>query len=242
MKLNELISASSVDTKLDYHKNLNAALWHNFKLFPEVRKKLLLIAEQYIKFLKINKELVDDIVIVGSNVGYNWTKYSDIDLHVIVDEERVSLNPVLREEYFAAKKKIWNDDHDIKIHGFDVELYAQDISEGYENKNGVYSILHNHWLQRPTYEQPTYNDHLVKLKSARYMNKIDKMFEDKDVISLKSVKRLKDKIKDMRKESLHTGGQFSIGNLVFKTLRNNDYLDKLSEVYRYVFDKKFSLK
>ena len=49
------------------------------------------------------------------------------------------------------------------------------------------------------------------------------------------------KIKDFRKSGLDCeDGEFSVGNLVFKLLRRNGYIEKVMKIKRYAYDKQFS--
>ena len=108
---------------------------------PEIRKKLLEISDDFIETLGV-KFFIHDIVLTGSLANYNWSNYSDVDLHILIDYEETKFNLDLIKEFFDAKKNIWNEKHDVIIKGFDVEIYVQDISEEHVS-SGVYSILHN---------------------------------------------------------------------------------------------------
>ena len=70
---------------------LNPVLWSNDTLKPLVRFKLLSIAKDFIKSLKVPNLKLQDITISGSNAGYGYSKYSDIDLHLIVDVDNEEL-------------------------------------------------------------------------------------------------------------------------------------------------------
>ena len=76
------------------HGELNPKLWVDDKLRNDLRKGFLKIAHHFYEFLEIDVP-IQDIILIGSNANYNWTKYSDIDLHVIVNYL----------EIFACKKK-----------------------------------------------------------------------------------------------------------------------------------------
>ena len=51
----------------------------------------------------------------------------------------------------------------------------------------------------------------------------------------------KDKIKNLRRTGLYTGGQYSIENIVFKVLRRNGYLGQLFDLIGRSYDKIMSL-
>jgi hypothetical protein len=52
---------------------------------------------------------------------------------------------------------------------------------------------------------------------------------------------IKQKIKKMRGDSIAKSGEFAFGNLVFKELRNQGYLDKMDTYQKSNQDKALSL-
>ena len=52
---------------------------------------------------------------------------------------------------------------------------------------------------------------------------------------------IKGKLFKLRRQSLSEGGEFALGNLVFKSLRNKGYIDKLNDYMTNVTDKNLSL-
>ena len=85
------------------------------------------IANDFIDGLPFNVT-IQDVRFTGSLANYNWSKYSDIDLHIVVDFEELDDNKELVKEMFDAKRLRWNEHHDIKIKGYEVELYVEDDS------------------------------------------------------------------------------------------------------------------
>ena len=66
--------------------NLNPKIWDNDQsLNSRVRQHLEKIAKVFITKTKIPTGVISDIILTGSLAGYNWSNYSDVDLHVIVD-------------------------------------------------------------------------------------------------------------------------------------------------------------
>jgi hypothetical protein len=115
-------------------ETLNPKVWENpanpdkATIIPKVRKALLKIAEEFIDYLG-EDVFVEDVVLTGSLANYNWSEFSDFDLHVHVDLQQYEDDAELYKELYNLKKQIFNDKHDIKIYGYDVELYAQDTEE-----------------------------------------------------------------------------------------------------------------
>ena len=100
-----------------FNDHLNPRLWDsNEHLKPEVKAQLLLIAEDFREFLGVTDLDLEDITISGSNAAYTYTPSSDIDLHLVVN---MPADAVYRE-LFDAKKFQYNEQHNIKIGGYDV--------------------------------------------------------------------------------------------------------------------------
>lgn len=225
---------------LQYHNELNPNLWENNKLKDEVKEKLLQIADVWTKFAKIPSEAVEDVLVVGGNANYNYTPYSDIDLHILIDKDKIADCPEILDEYLRDKKQLWSHSHDIKIYSHDVEIYAQDLSEQVPPNQGSYSIVSDQWINEPKLEEVNLEDPEIQLKVQDYMHKIDSMIQSN--ASDDSFDKLKKKFKEMRSAGLKQSGEFSIENLVFKELRNLGYFDKVNEYVRSRQDQNLSLK
>lgn len=233
----------------DAQEELNPKIWENrngeFSMNPKVREKLLEIANLFIDFLGVDV-LITDIIMIGSLVNYNWSKYSDIDLHIVVNYGQFPDNTKdLYVEFFDLKKVIFNDRHDIKIFGYDVECFVQDEVET-TFSSGIYSIYYDMWVNEPKKVSTKNVDlDLVKEKAEQWMRVIDGVVDnikDEDPDTIKSlVKKYKQKLKKFRNCGLEKGGELSIENLVFKLLRRNGYIGKLYDIPTEVVDKKLSM-
>ena len=218
-----------------FHDTLNKNLWNKEELKPEVAKKLKEIAKAFIEFLEVPEEAIRDVVITGSCASYNYTPQSDIDLHLLVDFDKVHKDCPIVGNYLLSKKSEFNNNHDIFIYGIPVEVYAESIDN--ENvHNGLYSIKNDKWIDKPQKLKPVDNDVAV---NAKY-----KEFEEaaENVGDGKIANELIQKIKKMRKAGLEKAGEFSVENLVFKKLRNNGIIGKLMNIKKEEFDKELSLK
>jgi len=225
---------------LQYHDQLNPDLWENNKIKEEVRSKLLQIADVWSKFAKIPAEAIEDVLVVGGNANFNYTPYSDIDLHILVDKDKIADCPEILDEYLRDKKQLWAHSHDIKIYNHDVEIYAQDTSEQVPFNQGSYSLVKNEWLNEPKHEEVNLEDPEISLKVADYIHKIESMISSN--ASDESFDKLKKKFKEMRSAGLKKAGEFSVENLVFKELRNLKYLDKVNDYITSRQDENLSLK
>jgi hypothetical protein len=61
------------------HPQLEPTVWRDKKLDPQIRDRLLEIAQNFIGALSKDVE-IRDIHITGSLANYNWSSYSDLDL------------------------------------------------------------------------------------------------------------------------------------------------------------------
>ena len=217
----------------------------HYQMRPKVRSRLLEISTLFIEFLGVDI-VVDDIVMTGSLANYNWSNYSDVDLHVMVDFKQFNEKELpLYKELFTLKKTVFNDKHDIKIFGYDVELYVQDSNEEHFS-SGVYSVLNDEWINEPKQEDVKIDTALIKSKSEQWMNIIDGVIENVKDESIEDatriIKKYRDKLKKYRTCGLEKGGEYSDENLVFKVLRRNGYIEKLISSQNKHVDKNLSLK
>lgn len=238
-------------SSFDFQDQLNEEIWQNpktpkvAKLHKKVRERLLEIAYEYQEFLDVDI-VVDDVFMTGSLANFNWSDYSDIDLHLIVDFTQIPKDQLdLYKDLFKLKKTLFNLQHNIKIYGFDVELYTQDLHEEHTS-GGIYSVLHDKWVIVPKYEDFEVDRKLLLTKAQSWMDKIDSVIEDSkdDELSLANEKlsKLKEKIKEYRTSGLKDGGEISYENLVFKYLRRNGYIQKLFDFQIEKMDTELSLK
>jgi hypothetical protein len=234
MNIHELSTYNLADA-VKFHRRLNPRIWgRDEQLLPEVRDKLLAIAADFQEFLGVEDLDVQDITISGSNAAYSYTKNSDIDLHLIV---AMPDNPVY-QELFNAKKYQYNDEHNIKIGGADVELYVQPADQTHISQ-GVYSIRDNKWISIPQRKRAQVDDACVRDKVASLDARIHSAVRSKN---LEAVTRLWDKIKAMRKIGLEQHGEFGCENISFKLLRNNGCIKLLKDTKTALEDRELSLR
>lgn len=232
---------------------LNPKIWINGEINSKVRLRLLEIADDFIDTLEVNWVKPKDIILTGSLANYNWSKFSDFDVHVVIDFEEVDDRVNFVKDYFDSKKKIWNEQHEnLKIYGFPVEMYVQDSNE-FHTASGVYSLELGEWLKKPVkngIQAIKLNKFYIKEKALKYISKIDALYDaserETDENKLEqialSANELFRKIKSMRREALKRGGEMSSDNIVFKALRRTGHIGKLSDVKTKTYDKIFSIK
>lgn len=217
-------------------KELNPKLWEDKKLKRDVREAIIDIVSEFMDNLIIPVEILD-VRVVGSNASYNYTEHSDLDVHIISNLELVGSPTEIVQALYNSERSNFNRTHSIKIKGIDVELYVEDVNSSVTS-NGIYSVIDDIWIKEPQ---------IIKERSV----KIDKK-ELRDLVN--SVKSVldggdSDDIKDcinmlylMRKDSIAIDGEYGVGNLLFKEIRNRGLLSALKDKYNEMISDELTLE
>lgn len=252
------ISPEDVDlSSFNIKRRLNPKFWVDGHLDSRIRLKLMDISDDFIEYLGIDPHIVKDVLMTGSLANFNWCEeFSDIDLHVLLDYSDVDENTEFVKQYFMSQKNSWNNEHgDIKIFGFPVEVYVQDVNEKHDS-SGVYSLDKDKWLVEPDRDvlaTSKVNKAFIKDKVSDYTNKIDKLIylyekakDDEYKLGKIAEKAnvLWDEIKNSRKKGfeISNGKEINNFNIIFKTLRRFDYLDKLYQLKTKTYNKLNSIE
>lgn len=240
--LRERIEKAALQS-FEVQDNLEPNIWEDGKLNPEVRDNLLKIARDFLIDLPFEIE-PEDITLTGSLANYNWSKYSDVDLHIVIPFSAIDENVELVRELFRSLQTNWNAKHDIRMSGYEVEIYFQDSEEPHIS-TGLYSIQDDEWIRRPRKETISL-DYANMEKKARDLSdrisEIEKMLDTEDLDTvLDAIDRLRQKVRNMRKTGLESTGQYSVENLAFKVLRRSGELDRLADLKAKAYDETLSL-
>lgn len=244
--LEELADPDKINVGSLHQKDkLNSKFWDvRDKLDSEVSDVLYSIAKEFFQSLKLDPRIkMKDVTLTGSIASYNWSNASDVDLHILLNFNDLD-NIDLLKDYFKEKTINWNNRHKIFIKGFEVEIYIQDANEPHYSL-GIYSIKDNRWIKKPSKFSVKIDDQAIKRKASNLMEQIDDIYDDfaehQYRTAKKNADRLMKKIKKYRRSGLEKDGVYSVENLVFKVLRRNDYLGKLSSLRIMSYDKTMSL-
>lgn len=227
---------------------LNSKIWIGGKINSKVRLRLLDIADDFIESLNVWWVNVSDIILTGSLANYNWSRFSDFDLHILIDFSKVDERTDFVREYFNTKKNEWNNVHEnLKIYGFPVEVYVQDTNEEH-TASGVYSLNRNEWVVEPVKDNIKaikLDKYFIKEKTMKYIKiitslkkQVDETNDDAELRLLsKKVKGTFDILKGLRKEGLKARGEMHPYNIIYKFLRRLGYLDILLDLKAKTYDK-----
>ena len=228
----------------DLQPDLNQKIWNaDDEIRPGVKGALMDIVEEFLEGLDLDVDL-KDIVVTGSIANYNWSRFSDIDLHILVDFAEINDNKKMVKKFFDAVRSNWNKLHHIEIKGHEVEIYVQAHNEPHVS-TGVYSLLNDRWLVKPKKIKPEIDKATAtkKMRSiAREVGKLSAIYDSKQYQeAFDSATRIKEKIKRMRRSGLDQTGIYSPENLAFKMLRRSGDIEQLFSIYTQSYDKLYSM-
>ena len=208
---------------------------------------MLEIVDEFLADLKEQdiKIKVDDILFIGSNASYNYTKDSDIDLHILANTKSTEYTTEVATALYSAYRSLFNKNLDITLYDIPLEIFVE-TEDSARVSNGIYSVKKNKWLKKPVAEDiPEYDtkalDELVDKWEADCKNLIADIKADKLNDENKVVKMLEDIYEKLRKKGI-AKGEYSIENLAFKELRNKGYLDQLKDFRNELVSKRLSLE
>ena len=233
-----------IEDVLTIHDTLNPKFWASEQLKKQVLINLRSVAQDFFNDLELEDVMFDDITFTGSLANFNYTKFSDIDLHILVDFKSIDENEDLVKEFFNGKTSNWNNKHRIMIFDHEIELYVQNSSEPHHS-TGVYSIANEDWIRKPVRQEPEIDLKMVERKVKSFIDMIEraedlydaKKYLDAHSFSLKLIK----KIKKFRQSGLEDKGEYSYENLTFKYLRNREHMKRLFDLRNNSYDKEMSL-
>jgi hypothetical protein len=217
------------------------------KMLAEVRKYFLEIGVKFLEKSDINYTPVD-YLLTGSMANYNWSEYSDIDLHYVFNYEDSDKNTKLIDDYFYNITLNFKNSFNLKFKEYDIEFSIQDSNEDYVKNEGVYSIKYDKWLQEPIYVDTQYDVSEIEKYLNLFGNKIKNIvssYRNKEINEqeyLKEINNILDSISTLRKNGLKDKGEFSEKNIAFKVLRRKGIVDKLKKIKNISFSKVLSYK
>jgi hypothetical protein len=208
---------------LRYHNRLNPKLWDAEQLKPEIAQPLLNAAYQFADSAGIPHGSIKDIIVTGGNANYNYTKFSDIDVHLICAETGKTADELYQS------KVAWSESHaDYRLAGYPVEFFAQPEDEIIKPGQGAWSLSSSRWVS-----VPKHLDDVSILKDATVIQKIKHHISIiRDLLqrgSEEQIEKYRTKIREGRAAGLEKGGEFSIENILYKELRNRGLLDRLKQ-------------
>jgi hypothetical protein len=222
-----------------YNDTLCPALWdESIQLDPEVRVGLLKVAEDFYEKTGFKAPIID-VYLMGSIANYNWTPDSDADVHVIIDYVQLQMPPKTVKEVVRTAAARWNDEHEVTVKGYKVEINFQNVREQKPHVTGIYSLKSGQWIRQPVHKNVQINKMLVQTKYKAMKKYVEAVINSGDRDAMKQTKKY---IDAFRQYGLDTAGELSVENIVFKALRTKGLLTQLKNSIIQIYDKEMTVK
>jgi hypothetical protein len=249
--LTEIVNPSDINLNSFNIKDvLHQNFWDVDKLKPIVRTQILKIVDDFYEGIEIDGVVIEDVIFTGSLAGYNWSKYSDVDIHIVVDYDKIKIPNETLVDYFEMKKKLFSIKYeDLNFYGYPIEMYVEDVKQELTVGSPRYSVENDSWVKLPVKKDMTNTMGYIKMESSRYINKIDSLVNNFDNVPehmlehyLNKIDRVYNEIKDGRGREIKKGGEFTPFNIIFKILRRTNRIGNLIKLKSDIYEKLNSLK
>ena len=243
----DLTFDENLEEDIEKHEVLNPKLWNDdATLKAEVQEKIQTIVQYFLNQLqedgiKIN---IKDIILVGSNCSYNYTKDSDLDIHIIADTSSLKCPDNLYPLLYSAYRSLFNGKYNISFYGIPVEIYVE-VEDSPRISNGCYSVLNQKWITEPVKADiPDIDMDEFYTQFEEWENKYNNLLKGTTsrAETIELINQLIEQIYELRKNGLAKEGEYGIDNLIFKEFRNRGYLDELKELKNELIGQEFSLE
>lgn len=234
---------------IEKHNELNQKLFDGNRLKPEVREKAEEIINEFLKILTEDevKLIVRDVILTGSNASYNYTKDSDIDLHIIAETKSFEESADVYAKLYRAYGRIFGNKFEISFYGIPVEIYVETESNPVVS-NGIYSVMFDKWVKEPSVIAIPEIDQKAINKAAKpwidEAKALIKEVDDNVADGKEKIDNYITRIYELRQKGIYSaaGNEYSTENLIFKEVRNAGLLDKLKKLKNVLISKKLSLE
>lgn len=217
-----------------YNQSLCPALWDEYQhLDAEVRVNLLRMAYDFYEKTDFKAPILD-VYLMGSIANYNWTPESDADVHVVIGFDQLQMPPETAKSAAKTAGAQWNMEHEASVKGYKVELNIQDAKEEKPYVTGIYSLVRDTWVRKPSIQPVQVDKVAIQSKYSGMKRYIESAINTGDREMMKSVKKYLDAF---RQYGLDTGGELSVENIVFKILRAKGIIKKLKDSITFAYDK-----
>ena len=221
-----------------YNDTLCPDLWDSQQhLDPEVRSHLLQMAYDFYKKTKFVAPILD-VYLMGSIANYNWTPDSDADVHVIIDFSALQMPGETASKVAKSAGAQWNSEHNAFVKGHKVEINIQSVNAEKPHVTGIYSLVKDAWIRRPSHLNVKIDKGLIQAKYSEMKKYLEDAIATGNQDRMKDVKEYLDMF---RQYGLDNGGELSVENIVYKILRAKGIVKKLKDSIIVAYDKKMSV-
>lgn len=234
---------------IEKHNELNQKLFDGDHLKPEVREKAEEIINEFLKILAEDevKLIVRDVILTGSNASYNYTKDSDIDLHIIAETESFEESADVYAKLYRAYGRIFGNKFEISFYGIPVEIYVETEANPVVS-NGIYSVMFDKWVKEPSaIAIPEIDQKAINKAAKPWIDEAKALIKEVDDNVADGEEKIDSyitRIYELRQKGIYSaaGNEYSTENLIFKEVRNAGLLDRLKKLKNVLISKKLSLE
>ena len=200
-------------------------MWRQHRLRTEVRLKVLENGIAFYRFLGLKGLIVNDIILTGSNAAYNYTLQSDLDVHLLVGFFARTHVSGHGEQYVHCQKDLMEP----KLRHHDQRSSARTLcgehGRSRERQWRLQRVAQSLAQNTDPHTPPAYDDIAILSKAEVYADEIDALLAGEPTIAM--LTQMLQRLHELRQNGLLSGGEFSIENLTYKTLRAIGYIQKL---------------
>ena len=238
-----------MNESIEKHNELNQKLFDGNHLKTEVREKAEEIINEFLKILAEDevKLIVRDVILTGSNASYNYTKDSDIDLHIIAETKSFEDSADVYAKLYRAYGRIFGNKFEISFYGIPVEIYVETESNPVVS-NGIYSVMFDKWVKEPSaIAIPEIDQKAINKAAKPWIDEAKTLIKEVDDNVADGEEKIDDyitRIYELRQKGIYSaaGNEYSTENLIFKEIRNAGLLDRLKKLKNALISKKLSLE
>jgi hypothetical protein len=155
----------------------------------------------------------------------------------LIDISELDASREIADKLVKLLAKKWNQEHNIKIKGHNVEVYVQDFNEK-NASTGVYSLTGNRWINEAEPKKIVLDKNLIRQKYESWKVRIHDAIRSRDLTKTKQM--MKDLV-NVRNVGLKSEGEFSTENLVFKILRQSGLIGQIKSSIQGMENKALSV-
>lgn len=211
-----------------FPSELDPRLWRNQKLRPEVRQRVIDVAEALLKDLNVQDVSIKSIEVRGSNVSYEYDDSADFGIRVFLDTSKYKGNV----DDLAARVKTYNafieSRHEGKILLYAVPLEVNFYVIRTARLNpvkgvGHYSITENAWMELPTVQESKFDRQQMQKDLTGFITTynilVTDYFASKRSFDCTRWNTFSKTLGKYRNEGIEKSGTRSTENLTYRLLR-----------------------
>jgi predicted nucleotidyltransferase len=126
-------------------KELNPEIWKDKKLKKDIVEQLMTIIRKILKDSNIEEDRLTAAFLEGSNLTYYYTKYSDIDAHMYIDDIKDEEKEIIDSKIYDFNKET------VFVKGTknNIELYLMDATQKKRTNGPRYDLIEDEWVKPP---------------------------------------------------------------------------------------------